>query len=101
VRGVRDDQVADRLVRLSGACLLHKPNPDHFSGCFLNFGVSTHDSSLIRGIAKYVCKIHWRSFKVEKSHQHREFGDAIPDPSEDFDFAIPSLDGEPSHRPVR
>jgi hypothetical protein len=46
----------------------------------------------------FALQVRWRSFKIEKSHQHREFGDAIPDPSEDFDFAIPSLDGEPSDR---
>jgi len=53
---VRDDDISDRRMRSRRARLPYDSDAHDLSSCLLDFGVSTHDSSLIRGIAYLLCK---------------------------------------------
>jgi hypothetical protein len=54
VRGVGDDQVADRLVRLRCAHSLHEANVNHFGARSFDLAVSTHNYPSERGIEKLI-----------------------------------------------
>jgi len=53
---VRDDDISDRRMRCRRARFLYDSDAHDLSSCPLDFGVLTHDSSLIRGIAYLFCK---------------------------------------------
>jgi hypothetical protein len=86
-------------VRLRRARLLHKPNPYHFSSCALDFPVVTHSPRKRDRV--FVPQIHWRSFRSRNLINTGKLELPAPNADKDLNFAVPSLGGEPSDRPVR